>query len=467
MKKFLATLATLAALTAALCVTASASDFDAAAQELSGIGMFRGTASGFELDRAPTRSEAAIMLTRLFGAEDEAKAAWNAGELKHPFTDVGATANPYVAWVYNKGLSKGSSSTTFGSSNPCSAKNYTVFLLRALGYKDGADFQYADAEAFAMSKGLFDTSMLGGSFLRDDLAALTYQALGANLKDSDTYLLANLVKNGAIAADKAKGITDKIDAYRALNASSQKSMDMDFTMKMDMDMDATATEDGQTTSEKETASATATGSAQVVLADQLQMAMDMKMNVTMGEEKEETEAGVWLKDGQMYVQIDQMAYKQDMGGQLDDLMELSANANGSAALLPYIDSVTTSKSGTDTVYTLTLNNAFSGLVKDLVALVTPMPLMAEAGLDMDVNVDGFQFIYTLDKDANLKSAVADGVMEMKMGMAIDPKNTMTITMKMDMDMTMTINAIGDAVKVTYPDFSSFQELPADLTAPAA
>ena len=55
----------LSALAAALlCGAASASDYDSAAQELSSIGIFRGTASGsFDLDRAPTRSEAAIMLT--------------------------------------------------------------------------------------------------------------------------------------------------------------------------------------------------------------------------------------------------------------------------------------------------------------------------------------------------------------------------------------------------------------------
>ena len=60
--------------------TASASSYDSVAEELSAIGVFRGTAGGFELDRAPTRSEAAIMLVRLYGAEDEAKAAYEAGQ---------------------------------------------------------------------------------------------------------------------------------------------------------------------------------------------------------------------------------------------------------------------------------------------------------------------------------------------------------------------------------------------------
>ena len=80
MKRILTILAATLLLTAAMAGTASASSYDSVAEELSAIGVFRGTAGGFELDRAPTRSEAAIMLVRLYGAEDEAKAAYEAGD---------------------------------------------------------------------------------------------------------------------------------------------------------------------------------------------------------------------------------------------------------------------------------------------------------------------------------------------------------------------------------------------------
>lgn len=97
MKRILTILAATLLLTAAMAGTASASSYDSVAEELSAIGVFRGTAGGFELDRAPTRSEAAIMLVRLYGAEDEAKAAYEAGEISMPFTDVSETAAPSVA----------------------------------------------------------------------------------------------------------------------------------------------------------------------------------------------------------------------------------------------------------------------------------------------------------------------------------------------------------------------------------
>ncbi len=57
MKRILTILAATLLLTAAMAGTASASSYDSVAEELSAIGVFRGTAGGFELDRAPTRSE--------------------------------------------------------------------------------------------------------------------------------------------------------------------------------------------------------------------------------------------------------------------------------------------------------------------------------------------------------------------------------------------------------------------------
>ena len=100
MKRFLSLLFTSLLLSICLCVTASASDYNAAAEDLSAIGMFRGTENGFELDRAPTRSEAAILLVRLYGAEETAKVAYEAGEIAHPFTDVSEFTSPYVAWHF-------------------------------------------------------------------------------------------------------------------------------------------------------------------------------------------------------------------------------------------------------------------------------------------------------------------------------------------------------------------------------
>lgn len=64
MKRILTVLAATLLLTAAMAGTASASSYDSVAEELSAIGVFRGTAGGFELDRAPGRHHAGAALRR-------------------------------------------------------------------------------------------------------------------------------------------------------------------------------------------------------------------------------------------------------------------------------------------------------------------------------------------------------------------------------------------------------------------
>ena len=427
MKRFLTLLFTTLLLSAALCATASASDFDGVAKELSAIGMFRGTDSGFELDRAPTRSEAAIMLVRLYGAEEEAAAAYQAGKITHPFTDVGDTAAPYVAWLYQNGISKGTSATTFGS-GACSAQNYTVFLLRALGYEDGKDFQYADAASFAMTRGLFDVSMLTGPFLRDDLAAVTYQALACDLADGSTYLLDSLIDSGAI--------------------------DADFDLAMKLDMTAKGLTEGQSAQEQVSMSMDMDGRIQMILDENPQMAMTMKLKANDGTEEMTSEMATYLRDGWVYTNTDGQTYKEDQRQQLEGFTALYRTlldqAAVNSAMLPYIDSLSVKESGGSTVYTMSLGDGFEGLFNGLFSSLLGGQLSPEdLGMDISLDVEDLVYTYTLT-GGKLKSADADGVLALTMKMAQDPQNTMDLTMKMTMDMGMKINALGDQVKVAYP-----------------
>lgn len=481
MKRFLTLLFTTLLVSAALCVGASASDFDAAAKDLAAIGMFQGTESGFELDRAPTRSEAAIMLVRLHGAEDEAKAAYEAGEIQHPFTDVSDFASPYVAWVYSNGISKGTAADTFGASTPCSAQQYVVFLLRALGYQDGTDFQYDNAAQFAMTRGLFDVSMVSGDFLRNDLAAVTYQALACDLKDGSTCLLQSLVNSGAIDADAAKPILEKINAYRTLSAaSSADSLDTDFTMKMNIAMAADGQAEGEAVSEEASMAMDASGRIQMALNDQNpQMAMTMKTTL----EGESMDLGMWLKDGWLYVKMNDETYKQDCSEMLDQFLplyqEILDQANASSILLPFIDTITTQKNGSDTVYTLTLNKAFEGMYNDLFDTIlketasvagasgeTPAAsVLGPSGLTLKLGVDKMAYTYTVSSSGTLKNASADAAMNIQMKVGDTPENAFALTVKVDMEMDMDVNAVGDSVKVSYPsNLDQFPEMPTSSAA---
>ena len=459
MKRFLTVFFTALLLTAALCVTASASDYDDAAQDLSAIGMFRGTASGFELDRAPKRSEAAIMLVRLYGAEEEAKAAYDAGQISHPFTDVSDFTSPYVAWLYTKGITKGATATTFGSAGPCSAKMYCAFLLRALGYEDGVDFQYADTLEFAQQKGFYDPTMFAGDFLRDDLAALTYQGLATDLKDGSTYLLDSLVKSGAVDAESAKPMTEKIDAYRAMSAAMNtvdaNAMDVDVDMQMDM----TITAEGETM----LVPSTMRGNLKMIVAedDSVQMAYTMK-TVSQGES---VDMDIWMKDGWVYLSTemngeamklkysveDQLAAVEGLGTVNVDAMSVSG--------LAMLESVTAKKaSGGNTEYTIVIGEGVNSLVENVLGM------MGQDVGSMDMRLGKMTATYTVDSKGNMKKVDMTFTASVKMDVPMEDGQSYSMAADYDYDMTMTVNATGKNVKVTFPNFSDFQEIDLSQTA---
>ena len=459
MKRFLTVLAAALLLAAAMAVPAAASDYDAVAEDLSAIGVFRGTSDGFELDRAPTRSEAAIMLVRLLGAEDEAREAYAAGELTMPFTDVGATAAPYVAYLYQQGITNGTSATKFGT-GVCGAQNYVVFLLRALGYEDGTDFQYADALTFAQEKGFYDPLMFPGTFLRDDLAAVTYQALGTDLKDGSTYLLKSLIDSGAVDAEAAAPMTEKIEAYRALQ---QASAGMDGSTAMDVDVaasiDMSVAQDGETVSMPMTMD----GNIQMILdEDDLQMACDFDIGM-MGETMTTRE---WLKDGWVYVEStveNGEAVRTKTQADLAEQLALIEQAQATADLdmvnvsgLAMVDSITVQTQGANTVYTMVITgSSMEGMLHilrefpDGSDLVGPI---AEGSHFGDITA-----VYTVDRSGDLK----DIQMTYSIEMTVPAEEGSTpMVMTAAYDMSMTVNATGDSVRITFPDFSNFEEVTA-------
>lgn len=465
MKRFLTILLTTLALTGLLCVSASASSFDSAAAELSAIGMLRGGADGFALDKAPTRTQAAIMLARLYGAEEEAIAAYAAGELTCPFTDVNETAAPFAAWLADKGLASGTSETTFGGSNPCSARAYTIFLLRALGYKDNVDFTSANAQEFAMGLGLLDTSLFTGTFLRDDLVSMTYQALGTDLKDGGAYLLESLIQSGAVSADAAKPITDKIEAYRALNASgadAARGMDAELDAKVGMTIDLKGRENGAAIDVSQKVDTAVKGGLKMVLDGTPQMAMDMTVTANDGTEAQTEEVEYWLKDGVIYVRSGEESYRMDAGAEMGmdmdtftALLEQSSGQSG-PAMLPFIDSITSRTSGEETVYTLRLNSAFGEMINGILAQV--MDVMP-TGMDMDMtmSLDAGAMTYTVGSDGRLKNAAVNVTMKASMD-AAQGADTVSLGLSMEMVMTMDIKAMGSSVQISFPDFSGFEEI---------
>ena len=113
------------ALTTAMTFSAGAANFTNCADALHEMGLFSGTDKGYELDRAPTRAESAVMLVRLLGGEKEATEK----NYKTPFTDVPDWAAPYVGWLYENDLTAGATETTFGTNGKCTAQMLSLIHI--------------------------------------------------------------------------------------------------------------------------------------------------------------------------------------------------------------------------------------------------------------------------------------------------------------------------------------------------
>lgn len=200
-----------ALLAGALTVSAAAADNTACAEHLQDLGLFQGTEQGYELDRAPTRGEAAVMLVRLLGEEQSALTLTYSA----PFTDLQDWEKPYVQYLYEIGATTGVSATEFAPEESCTAQMYAAFVLRALGYTEAdGDFTYAGVDAFAQQIGLYDAAVIDtADFLRDDVAAASYTALSLTPKDSEQTLLEQLVADGAVDAQAAEPYQALFDTY--------------------------------------------------------------------------------------------------------------------------------------------------------------------------------------------------------------------------------------------------------------
>ncbi len=199
-------------------------DYNALAGALKEMGLFRGTTtlygSGYDLELVPTRIQGLVLFLRLMGEEQAA--------LSYPgsvatFTDVPQWAQPYAAYAYDKGYTKGQGldeqwRVIFGSEHPLTARDYTTFLLRALGCVEGQDFHWetalADAQALGVLTAGEGTLLAEKSFLRAQAVYLSYFALSAKTAGGEGTLLDRLTTSGAVDPVVAATVMSGLEAQR-------------------------------------------------------------------------------------------------------------------------------------------------------------------------------------------------------------------------------------------------------------
>ena len=201
MKKFVSAFLALLLICCMIPPALSADQSTQAADVLYELGLFKGTGTNpdgtpiYDLGKTPTRNQAIIMLVRLLGKEDEAKAgAWDI-----PFTDVSDAMRPYIGYAYANGLTNGYTATTYNGGAPIKANQYITFVLRALGYESGKDFEVASAWTLSDELGITAGQyQKGGAFTRGNVAEISWGTLSATVRGTDQVLAEKLRADGAI-----------------------------------------------------------------------------------------------------------------------------------------------------------------------------------------------------------------------------------------------------------------------------
>jgi hypothetical protein len=166
--------------------------------------MIMGLINTYELARITTRAEMFTVFTRLLGAEAEAAAA----PVDHPFADSPNWFDANLSYLYNRGLTTGTSRTAFSPDHPATVQQMCTILLRALGYRERIDFTYQSAVSDAVRLGLFterETDILRSEeFTRDTMMYMIYYSLGAEYRGTDETMLELLIRLGQVDRSDAE-----------------------------------------------------------------------------------------------------------------------------------------------------------------------------------------------------------------------------------------------------------------------
>lgn len=210
-----------------------------AADALHTLGLINGTGtSGYALESPATRAQAAVLLVRLAGAQQDAAADnWFSG-----YRDVPAWASRAVHYAVHQGWidSPASAGLDFHPDTAITADEWFTFLLRMLGYDDAGDFSPDSAALFAQHIGLTPQASTG--FLsRGQLFILLESALSFSYKDGSATVISRLIDRGIVsrAAANALGfLSPVLTARQVAERYTAAAFHLDvYTRQIELDID--------------------------------------------------------------------------------------------------------------------------------------------------------------------------------------------------------------------------------------
>lgn len=211
-----------------------------AADALHTLGLINGTGtSGYALESPATRAQAAVLLVRLAGAQQDAAADnWFSG-----YRDVPAWASRAVHYAVHQGWidSPASAGLDFHPDTAITADEWFTFLLRMLGYDDAAgDFSPDSAALFAQHIGL-TPQVSTGSLSRGQLFVLLESALSFSYKDGSATVISRLIDRGIVsrAAANALGfLSPVLTARQVAERYTAAAFHLDvYTRQIELDID--------------------------------------------------------------------------------------------------------------------------------------------------------------------------------------------------------------------------------------
>ncbi|URN96076.1 MAG: S-layer homology domain-containing protein [Candidatus Pristimantibacillus lignocellulolyticus] len=179
MKKSLSLLVAIAMVFSMFATVVSAAE-KTAGQKLEDLGIIKGTSDGLAEKEDWKRQDVTVLIARLLGKEDVAKATANT----HGFTDVDSKFyNGFISWAKAEGYFTGETATKFGVGNSITNQQFAAVLLRVLGVEVdyAAAFEKA-VELKLVSADLVKTdNAVRGDIYESLLTALDYKIDGKKL----------------------------------------------------------------------------------------------------------------------------------------------------------------------------------------------------------------------------------------------------------------------------------------------
>ena len=191
------------------------------------MGLIKGDENGdLNEDATITRAEMMVVLSRLYGVEDEAMVF----PLNSTFLDVPTDAwyAPYVAYAQVNGWAKGYGDGNFGPMDTINGNMAATFLLRTLGYNDPTDFMFDGAVAFAATMGIDVDAMFGneGMITRGELFEMMYDTI--HTETTDGVLL------GEVLGVLAPAMVDELEVVE-INILNLVEVEVVFNTELDED----------------------------------------------------------------------------------------------------------------------------------------------------------------------------------------------------------------------------------------